>query len=214
MTCPAQRPTPLSELPTGREGFPQSDHCAGREANNKMTVIIYFIIMLDYYDMKLVYYSLFPPDHFIRKEKAHNHSVYFSNEKIQVVPDDFSPESLNPKSFLQLKTKLNLVSIMILDRTKPLKEEACIIDHVNRSGDNFLKSKTPIDGLPTFPDMSNIYNEISHLNKVVVHTVGPKLFESIEHSSFVVSESVGLISPVWHYVRVKVFARSNYIHKR
>ena len=89
MTCPAQRPTPLSELPTGSEGFPHNDHCPRREANNKMTVIIYFIIMLDYYDMKLVYYSLFPPDQFIRKEKAHNHSVYFSNEKIQVVPYDF-----------------------------------------------------------------------------------------------------------------------------
>ena len=179
-----------------------------------MIVIIYFIIMLDYYDMKLVYYSLFPLKQFIRKENIYNHSVYFSNEKIQIVPDDFSSTSLNPKNFLQLKTKLNLVSIMILDRIKPLKEEACIVDHVNRSGFNFLKSKTPIDGLPTFPDMSNIYNEISHLNKVVAHTVGPKLFESIEHSSFIVSESVGLISPVWHYVRVKVFAQSNYIHKR
>ena len=43
MTCPAQRPTPLSELPTGNDGLLHNAHCPRRESINKKNVTVYFI---------------------------------------------------------------------------------------------------------------------------------------------------------------------------
>ena len=85
---------------------------------------------------------------------------------------------------------------------------------MNRSGINFLKGNTPQKGLPTFPDMSCVYNQIAKLKKVVVHTVGPTLFESKNPNSLVISESVGIVAPIWHYVQVKVFAKGVYGDQR
>ena len=59
-----------------------------------------------------------------------------------------------------------------------------------------------------FPDMSNIYHAIPNLNTLTVHTVGPERFDSATSSKVVLSEAVGLIAPLWHYVRVKVYAKT------
>ena len=128
--------------------------------------------------MKLTYYSIRKPSDFIRMEKTNGHSIFLLKEGIHISPDEFSPQSINPSNILKLKEKLNIESIFILDRIKPQIGEVCIVDHVNRSGINFLKGNTPQKGLPTFPDMSCVYNQIAKLKKVVVHTVGPTLFES------------------------------------
>ena len=84
------------------------------------------------------------------------------------------------------------------------------MDHINQAGTNFLIGNTPEVGLPTFPDMSNIYNEIKDLKKNIVYTVGPKRFlNSVVLEGKIISHSVGLVSPVWHYVGVKVYAQNN-----
>lgn len=164
--------------------------------------------------MKLTYYSIRKPSDFVRVEKTNGHSIFLLQEGIHISPDEFSPHSLNPNNILKLKEKLNIESIFILDRIKPQTEEVCIVDHVNRSGINFLKGKTPQKGLPTFPDMSHVYNQIAKLKEVVVHTVGPVLFESTNSNSLVISESVGIVAPIWHYVQVKVFAKGVYGDQR
>ena len=82
------------------------------------------------------------------------------------------------------------------------------MNHVNRSGYNFLIGRTHELDLPRFPDMSNIYNAIPNLSTVNVHTVGPKRFDSATSDKVVLSEAVGLVAPIWHYVRVKVFAKT------
>ena len=76
------------------------------------------------------------------------------------------------------------------------------------SGYNFLIGKTPAQDLPRFPDMTNIYNEIPGLKSTSVHTVGPERFKLKLDTTNVVSESVGLIAPVWHYVGINVYAQN------
>ena len=40
--CPAQRPIPLSELPTGIDGLLHKAHCPLKEATREMIIIKYF----------------------------------------------------------------------------------------------------------------------------------------------------------------------------
>ena len=163
--------------------------------------------------MKLVLYGLYQPKKYTRKTSILGHTVYDQGNSEMIVPEEFSEVSINPQSFIGLKKKFKIESITILDRLKPDNGPVCVMDHVNQSGYNFLMGQTPTSYLPTFPDMSNIYNQIKNLEGVIVHTVGPGLFSGMEPSSFIASESVGLISPVWHYIGVKVFARNDYPEK-
>ena len=78
---------------------------------------------------------------------------------------------------------------------------------MNRSGQNFLRNETPFKEHPQFPDMSKIYNKISGLDTVIVHTIGEKRFQSLPNKEKAVwSEAIGLIAPVAHYVGIKIFA--------
>ena len=164
--------------------------------------------------MKLVLYGLYQPKKkYKRKTPILGHTVYDQGDSKMIVPKEFSGASINPKNFIGLKKEFNIESITILDRLKPDNGPVCVVDHVNQSGYNFLMGQTPISGFPTFPDMSNIYNQIKNLEGVVVYTVGPDLFSGAGPSSLIASESVGLISPVWHYIRVRVFAKNDYLEK-
>ena len=158
--------------------------------------------------MNRVEYCIHQPKEHTLKEEAYGHVFYEVNGKKRVVPNRFSTESINPKNLFLIKKKLGLESLLILDRIKGLKKEVCIIDHVNRSGYNFLIGRTPYENLPTFPDMSNVYNKINKLEQVVVQTVGPKRYKDLKKINGHVSESVGLLSPVWSYVGVSVFAQN------
>ena len=115
---------------------------------------------------------------------------------------------INPRSIYNLKKKFNIKEITIYDRVKNKKREACIINHVNRTGINFLIGNTPFKTFPRFPDMTKIYNKIKGLDQVVVHTVGPSRFEKPLEKNILISESVGLIAPIWYYVGTKIFART------
>ena len=125
-------------------------------------------------------------------------------------PDHISDESLNPKFFFGLKEMYDLDFILIIDRLKHTDTDVCIMEHINRSGKNFLIGRTPHKELPTFPDMGHIYKPIPNLKQVLVHTVGPERFLSDTGIDEIVSEVIGLIAPLWHYVGVSVFARNCY----
>ena len=142
------------------------------------------------------------------EKEIFEHFIFSKKEKIHIVPKTFDSKTLGPRNFLGLKAELGLDSILIIDRIKPTRGETCIMNHVNRSGYNFLIGRTPELGLPRFPDMSNIYNAIPRLDTVTVHTVGPKRFDSAISDKIILSEAVGLVAPIWHYVRVKVFAKT------
>ena len=152
-------------------------------------------------------YSLYPPEKYKLKGDCFGHLFYKTNKTTVFVPKKFLNEYVNPINFMHLKQKFFLKSVLVLDKTSPVVTNVCFVDHINRSGFNFLMGKTPIYDCPMFPDMSNIYKPIKSLKKITVHTVGPKRFKKEETQKEVVSESIGLIAPIWHYVGVGVSGR-------
>ena len=129
------------------------------------------------------------------------------NGKIIIWPKKIDSETINPKNFIKLKKKLKLEEILLVDRLSETSGTVNIINHINRSGQFFLRGKTPEGKFPQFPDMSKIYNIIRGLDTVVVHTIGGKRFQDPPIEEKIIwSEAVGLIAPVAHYVGIKVFA--------
>ena len=51
--------------------------------------------------------------------------------------------------------------------------------------------------------MTHIYK---HAEKpdIIVHTIGPDRFNISPKSKEIISESIGIVSPVWHYIGVLV----------
>jgi hypothetical protein len=158
--------------------------------------------------MNLLLYGLTLPSKYSSKTSLLSHTLYTKEKHTYIIPNKFDEDNINPDNFLKLKEEMKIKSILIIDRTIPGDKKLCIINHVNRSGYNFLIGKTPTGKLPRFPDMSRIYNKNPGVESAVVHTVGPKRFRLRPKSNNVISESVGLIAPVWHYVGVKVFAQN------
>ena len=153
-------------------------------------------------------YRLYPPQNATTKTYLFGHVVYSKEKITTIVPQKLKKENVNPRNFLKLKQQIKLKNILILDRTKPNFGNTCVIDHVNRSGSNFLIGTNKINGYPMFPDMSNIYHPIENLKKIRVHTLGPSRFTKNIKCDNIISEFVGLISPIWHYVGVKVFCKT------
>ena len=158
--------------------------------------------------MNLIMYGLRAPNDYDLKSTLFNHKLLTKQKKLFLVPNKFDDTTIDPKNFLKLKEKMKIKKTLLIDETIPKNKRLCIANHVNRSGYNFLIGKTPIANLPRFPDMSKIYNKISGLESAAVHTVGPERFHLRPKGNNVISESVGLIAPVWHYVGVKVFAQN------
>ena len=158
--------------------------------------------------MNCVEFCIHDPKDFFSLKEAYQHKVYNIDGVTRIVPSRFSKDIINPKNFFQLKNKLEIESILILDYITGLKREVCVIDHVNRSGYNFLIGKTPYQDFPTFPDMTNIYRAVNNLEPVGVQTVGPERFKDLKEIDGYISESVGLLSPIWSYVGVPVYAKN------
>ena len=152
-------------------------------------------------------YSLKKPVKYKDKIKTFNHSVFIMENTTFLVPKQVDPKHVNPGSFHSLKTQFKIKKILIEDRVKGCKKNCCIMDHINKSGFNFLFNKTPYKTLPTFPDMSRIYNPLNNLEQVIVQTIGIKNFSKKTKTEGVFSEMIGLVSPVWHYVNVQVFGK-------
>ena len=158
--------------------------------------------------MNLLLYGLILPSKYSSKTSLLSHTLYTKEKHTYIIPNKFDEGTINPDNFLKLKEEMKIKSILIIDKTIPGDKKLCITNHVNRSGCNFLIGKTPTGKLSRFPDMSKIYNKNIGVESTVVHTVGPERFRLRPKSNSVISEAVGLIAPVWHYVGVKVFAQN------
>jgi len=136
-----------------------------------------------------------------------NHNYGKINGRPIFLPKNIDAKTINPKNFIELKKQFKLNELLIIDRLIGSKETVSIINHVNRSGQNFLRGVTPEEKFPQFPDMSKVYNMVSGLKTIVVHTIGTERFKSppIDEKA-IWSEAVGLIAPVAHYVGIKIFA--------
>ena len=159
--------------------------------------------------MNIIFYNIKKPKSYIRREEFFGHSFYHLKNHHLLVPQKFSKTIIRPKTFYKIKNRLGLENICIVDKVYPNIEFVCIVDHVNRSGTNFLIGETPVKNFPVFPDMSKIYNTIPGYKQIVVHTLGPSRFLKQYKQKQITSESVGLISPIWHYVGVNVYAKNN-----
>ena len=158
--------------------------------------------------MKKHTYSLFPPKNFISSFKKHKHTIFEKETHTHIVPEKLNQLCLNPRSVSNLTKDLSIKKIVILDRVINLEQQACIVGHVNRSGTNFLIGNTPYKKHPQFPDMSKIYTPIKGLDKIVVHTVGLERFFKFKDCKYYISEAVGLIAPVWHYIGIEVSSKT------
>jgi hypothetical protein len=124
-----------------------------------------------------------------------------------ICPIKIDTETINPRKFVELKEKLNIDELLFIDQIIGTEKIIIISDHVNKTGQNYLRSNTPEGNRPTFPDMSKIYNTIEGFEKATVYTVGPERFNSIGvEKNKIYSESIGLVAPIAHYVGIKVFA--------
>jgi len=158
--------------------------------------------------MKQIIYTIKHPQSYKSKTTLFDHFIYEKEKTIIIEPVKFHKKNINPSNFLNLKKKLNIKKILILDRTKPKFKKTSVVDHVNRSGFNFFIGSKRIQELPMFPDMSNIYTSIKGCKNIKVHTVGPKRFKEEPLLNQTTSEYIGLVSPLWHYVGVSVFGKT------
>ena len=134
-----------------------------------------------------------------------NHNIGIKDNDVFIVPNQFNEISISPTEFLGLKSKYQIKTVNMYDRTFGIKEKSIIKDHVNRSGVFHLKGNTPHKQLPMFPDMSYIYEKDPSLNNIVVQTLGYDRFKKVklkEKVSF--SEAAAIIATIWHYVGVSV----------
>ena len=136
-----------------------------------------------------------------------DHHIFKDNGFLYLWPEEFSSETISPKSLCHLKDKYFISEITIFDRIKGVYNNVSIKDHINRSGLNFLSGKTPFKKFPMFPDVSKIYQPIKGLNSITVHTVGPKRFRETSIKKVVISESVARVAPIWYYIGVCVKAK-------
>lgn len=140
-------------------------------------------------------------------ESIANHIFSEINNKTIIWPEKIDSETINPKNFNEIKKHFNLKELLFIDRIIGMNKLVSIINHVNRSGQNFLRGNTPEGKFPQFPDMSKIYNEINDFKTVEVHTIGKERFQRLQSNENVIwSELVGLIAPVAHYVGIKIYA--------
>lgn len=158
--------------------------------------------------MNKTVYTIHPPKSFVSKEQEFGHNIFHLETGHFICPREFSGAVISADNFSNLKSKFSLEVILILDRVKNSEHDICIINHVNKAGFDFMDKQSPGNDSDPSTDMSHIYQPIGDLEPSVVHTVGPDQFTQAENDGEIVSESVGLIAPLWHHVGVKVFARN------
>ena len=96
------------------------------------------------------------------------------------------------KIFTNLNRFLKSNKITVVDKIKNHNQVVMISRHINRSGESFLVGETPFKNKEQFPDMSNIYLNLT-AKSISVHTVGQTRFshETKLNKTTVWSESVG-----------------------
>jgi len=144
----------------------------------------------------------------IKPEKElNNHFTGLWREYKILWPKQLETDIISPEIFTKLKIKLGLKRLLLLDRIKNSTEPTYIKDHINISGINYLRERTPHKDLPTFPDMSNIYEIPQGESGAALKCVGGRRFsENFSETNSIIGEWSGLISTVWNYVGVKITA--------
>ena len=156
--------------------------------------------------MEYIYLSTGPMKLNIKTSNKTDDGEHYSSiekNKTYIWPKIFDNNHIFPRSLYKLKLKYSIEKIVIIDRVKNITNKKNIKDHINKSGINFLKGKTPFETFPTFPDVTHIY-KYTEKSDIIVHTIGPDRFNISPKSKEIISESIGIVSPVWHYIGVLV----------
>ena len=144
--------------------------------------------------------DIFDGYHFSSSQNIFNHFQYKTKNYHIFCPQKISEKHINPKNFHDIAIKHSITKINIIDILKSKNDIISISDHINRTGYNFLRSKTPYESFETFPDMTSIY---SASDEKVVISVGSSLINEKTNSEFETAW-IGAIAPVWKYVGVKI----------
>ena len=160
--------------------------------NQAMSEYIYFCSKKIFKQFNLIPESL----------SFHNHAVVKKDNFSFIYPEDNSSNTINPKNYYSIKKQLGFSRLIIVDQTYHKINIVNVADHINRTGKSYLRGKTPFKKLPTFPDISNIYHEE---NGKTLMSVGEKNTLNINtQENVILSSWIAAISPVWHYVGVKI----------
>jgi len=139
-------------------------------------------------------------------KKKDNHSHHTSNNTTYIWPNNTNNRTTNPISINTIKEDHKIKDIIILDRVRGTGSQTKAIDHINKTGENFLIGNTPHRGLPRFPDASSVYKE---KNGNVFESYG-RMFSGApptRNKSRIVSEWLAPVALVWSYVGVKTTGR-------
>jgi hypothetical protein len=90
----------------------------------------------------------------------------------------------------------------VIDRIYREEGIVHVSDHINRTGESFLRGKTPFKNLPTFPDISNIYNKEKGKTLMSLGEKNTLIFNTQEN--VILSSWIAAISPVWDYINVQI----------
>ena len=153
---------------------------------------------------KYIYFSFVK----IPIELANTRPSEFSNHKIIkyldyffVQPLEHTQNHINPKNFDKIRLKFKIKSLVLVDYLKSKEKFITIKDHVNKTGYNFLRSKTPFKKGETFPDMSKVYLS---KNGEVVFSVGSSFGDDLDINHNYTSW-IGAIATVWKYIGVDIY---------
>ena len=158
--------------------------------------------------MRIFYFNAPPKEFGIKthfKEKTFGHHIKRGSRRIIVNPTCFNNKNISLKNLDQLKKKLNIGRVYMVDRISGLNKNILITDHINRSGISYLLGETPYNKRPMFPDLSKTYISDKKEEGIVVQTLGPKRFKKppVEPGA-VFSESAAIVATLWHYLGVEV----------
>jgi len=139
-------------------------------------------------------------------KKKKNHSYYTLKNTTYIWPNNTNKRTTNPLSINRIKEDYKIKDIVILDRVRGTKTQTTAVDHINKTGKNFLIGNTPHGNLPRFPDTSNVYKE---KKGSVFESYGGKFNKAkpIRNKSRVISEWLAPVALVWSYVGAKTKGR-------
>lgn len=165
--------------------------------------------------MRAIYLPLHPSCYGAPSKRIKGKQMNFADHKIVISQNGqtwifpFDAGKLSVEKFYALKEKLSMHTVIIVDRviskdrSTPIVQ---IIDHVNCSGINPLRGKTPYGKSPRFPDVSSIYSkEEIGLKQVVARSVGAARFLKENRSGDEwIAEFISDVSIVAGYAGAKV----------
>ena len=153
---------------------------------------------------KYIYFSFekTPPELANTKPiKLSNHKIIKYLDHVFIQPLGHTPNHINPKNLEKIREKYKIKNLVLVDYLKSKKRIITIKDHVNKTGYNFLRAKTPFEKRETFPDMSKVY--LSELGEVVF-SVGSS-FKYVSHLNRNYTTWVGAIAILWKYIGVNIY---------